>query len=131
MSIIASDSYDLKPYYFDTIISNAGERYDFVVSTNNTEGDYWIRVRGMGVCAILPTESFALLRYVSNEVNMESDDEHPLPPMPLYNETYVSGVVSIRILFMESRIKNGGMHLISTSIVDLNISKKSFGKFFS
>ncbi|XP_011194194.2 uncharacterized protein LOC105219623 [Zeugodacus cucurbitae] len=92
MSIIASDSYDLKPRYFDTIISNAGERYDFVVFTNHTEGDYWIRVRGMGVCAILPTESFALLRYVSNEANPESDDERPLPPMPLYNETYVSGV---------------------------------------
>lgn len=98
MSIIASDSYDLKPYSFDTIISNAGERYDFVVFTNNTEGDYWIRVRGMGVCAILPTESFALLRYVSNEVTMESNEERPLPPMPLYNETYVSGVVSRLLL---------------------------------
>ncbi|XP_036324933.1 laccase-2-like [Rhagoletis pomonella] len=92
ISIIASDSYDLKPRYIDTLISNAGERYDFVLLANNTVGDYWIRVRGMGVCAILPTESFALLRYVSNDPADEPDDERPLPPMPLYNETFASGV---------------------------------------
>ncbi|CAD6991399.1 unnamed protein product [Ceratitis capitata] len=92
MCVIASDSYDLQPNYFDTLISNAGERYDFVVFANNTAGDYWIRVRGMGVCAILPTESFALLRYISNEVIDESIEERPLPPMPAYNETFISGM---------------------------------------
>ncbi|XP_067620020.1 uncharacterized protein [Eurosta solidaginis] len=92
MSIIASDSYDLEPHYFDTLITNAGERYDFVLLANHTAGDFWIRVRGMGVCAILPTESFALLRYVSNDATEEPDDERPLPEMPQYNETYVNGV---------------------------------------
>lgn len=62
--MIASDSYNVQPRRFDTIILNAGERFDLIVKTNHTSGDFWIRVRGLGICFPYKIESFALLRYV-------------------------------------------------------------------
>lgn len=36
--IIASDSFDLQPVAVDSFVSNSGERYDFVVNTNQSGG---------------------------------------------------------------------------------------------
>ncbi|TMW50904.1 hypothetical protein DOY81_004015 [Sarcophaga bullata] len=91
LTIIASDSYDVLPRPFDTLVSNSGERYDFILDANHTKGDFWIRVRGMGVCAINPTESFALLRYESNEVLNERNLHRP--SLPNYGDRYPPGII--------------------------------------
>jgi FtsP/CotA-like multicopper oxidase with cupredoxin domain len=93
LTIISSDSYDVLPATYDSLVSNAGERYDFILEANHTKGDFWIRVRGMGVCALHPTESFALLRYKSNDPAEDDDDTRSLPSMPLYEETYPLGEI--------------------------------------
>lgn len=95
LTIIASDGYDVEPRSFDTLISNSGERYDFVLTANQATGDFWIRVRGMGVCADNPTETVALLRYISNDVTQENDEGRAAPEPPQYSEEYAPGVVSI------------------------------------
>ncbi|XP_055907069.1 uncharacterized protein LOC129942238 [Eupeodes corollae] len=92
LSIISSDSNDVEPRPFDTLVTNSGERYDFILSANYTKGDFWIRVCGLGVCAINPTESFALLRYGTNEANDEDIKDQPQPAFPAYNETFPPGV---------------------------------------
>lgn len=38
LEVIASDSFDLQPVTVDSIYSNPGERYDFVVNANQTGG---------------------------------------------------------------------------------------------
>jgi FtsP/CotA-like multicopper oxidase with cupredoxin domain len=38
MVVIASDSFDLQPVSVDAIVSNSGERYDFVVNANQVGG---------------------------------------------------------------------------------------------
>ena len=41
--VIASDSYDLQPQRFDSFVSTAGERYDFVISAQQPigRGKFW------------------------------------------------------------------------------------------
>ncbi|KAM7364393.1 uncharacterized protein ACRADG_000906 [Cochliomyia hominivorax] len=90
LTIIASDSYNVLPRSFDTLVTNSGERYDFILEANHTKGDFWIRVRGMGVCSINPTESFALLRYETNEIRDGAD--LPRPDFPKYEEHYPTGI---------------------------------------
>ena len=36
--VIATDSYDLQPQRFDSFVSTAGERYDFVISAQQPIG---------------------------------------------------------------------------------------------
>uniref|UniRef100_T1GHN8 Uncharacterized protein n=1 Tax=Megaselia scalaris TaxID=36166 RepID=T1GHN8_MEGSC len=94
MVVIASDGFNVKPKIVDTLVINSGERYDFVVNANRPFGDYWIRVRGLGTCAIHPIESYALLRYINNANDKnEIVDFHSLKRKPSYNLEYPSGVV--------------------------------------
>jgi hypothetical protein len=39
MRVIASDSYNVRPKTFDTIFSESGERYDFVLDANQAQGE--------------------------------------------------------------------------------------------
>lgn len=39
MRVIASDSYDLQPVTVDSLVSTAGERYDFVINANQPAGE--------------------------------------------------------------------------------------------
>uniref|UniRef100_A0A1A9WAB1 Uncharacterized protein n=1 Tax=Glossina brevipalpis TaxID=37001 RepID=A0A1A9WAB1_9MUSC len=92
LMIIASDSFNVRPRVFDTLVSNSGERYDFVVNANHTEGDFWIRIRALGICQAQHTESFALLRYKKYKAGGEDDgdqiDDSTRPDMPAYEQQY-------------------------------------------
>ncbi|XP_072946321.1 uncharacterized protein [Epargyreus clarus] len=50
ITIIASDGYDLEPITATSLVTYAGERYDFVVEANNEIDNYWIRFRGLMDC---------------------------------------------------------------------------------
>lgn len=120
--MIASDSYNLKPRTFDTIVLNAGERFDLIVETIHESGDFWIRVRGLGICFPHKIESFALLRYTAEEdddqssennansseeqilfdASQEEDDsddseEYEFPIMPNFNDEFPRNAVRIII----------------------------------
>jgi len=43
ITVIASDGYDLKPMVVESFIINPGERFDFLLTTNQSVGNYWIR----------------------------------------------------------------------------------------
>lgn len=62
MKIIATELSYVEPFTIDALFSQTGERFDFVVETNNTPGDYWVRVKTLMPCRIA-TEGFAVLRY--------------------------------------------------------------------
>ncbi|XP_047510342.1 laccase-like [Pieris napi] len=50
ITIIASDGYDLVPITATSLVTYAGERFDFVLETNNEIDNYWIRFRGLMDC---------------------------------------------------------------------------------
>ena len=84
--MIATDGNDVEPQTYDTIVTNAGERYDFILDANHKSGDFWIRIRGLGVCQSKEIDTVALLRYGSNVST-------PLPVMPNYDDEYPLGKV--------------------------------------
>ncbi|CAE1312421.1 unnamed protein product [Acanthosepion pharaonis] len=43
LQIVASDGSGLEPYIADVFVINPGERFDFIITTNETVGNYWIR----------------------------------------------------------------------------------------
>lgn len=98
-SIIASDSFNVRNSTFDTLISNAGERYDFILEANQNIGDYWIRVKGIGLCATNPIESYALIRYFNENVADIAKYKEilkglPIAEMPYHHDPFVSHTVS-------------------------------------
>lgn len=62
MTIIATEISYVEPFEIDALFSQTGERFDFVIETNNEEGDYWVRVQTQMPCRNV-VEGFAVLRY--------------------------------------------------------------------
>lgn len=50
LEVVASDGYDLKPMVVESFIINPGERFDFLITANQTVGNYWIRGESIEVC---------------------------------------------------------------------------------
>ncbi|XP_076673352.1 uncharacterized protein LOC143371730 [Andrena cerasifolii] len=65
MSVISSDGRDIEPIQVKSLVSYAGERFDFVVHANRDVDNYWIVVRGLMDCDERFTKAYqvAVLRY--------------------------------------------------------------------
>ncbi|XP_043252870.1 laccase-1-like [Colletes gigas] len=65
MQVISSDGRDIEPIEAESLVSYAGERFDFVVNTNRSVGNYWMRFRGLMDCDERFTKAYqvAILRY--------------------------------------------------------------------
>ncbi|CAG4968642.1 unnamed protein product [Parnassius apollo] len=50
ITVIASDGYDLEPITATSLVTYAGERYDFILEANKEISNYWIRFRGLMDC---------------------------------------------------------------------------------
>ncbi|XP_028030657.1 L-ascorbate oxidase-like isoform X2 [Bombyx mandarina] len=50
ITVISSDGYDLEPIVATSLVTYAGERYDFILDANNEIDNYWIRFRGLMDC---------------------------------------------------------------------------------
>ncbi|KAK1135838.1 hypothetical protein K0M31_000410 [Melipona bicolor] len=79
LTVIETDGQPIKPINVTSIVSSAGERYDFVVETNQSPGAYQIQLRGLELCAGI--QQFGILQYAgaSNDSNT--------------NETLPSGII--------------------------------------
>ncbi|XP_059140776.1 uncharacterized protein LOC131928705 [Physella acuta] len=70
LEVVASDGYPIHPQLVDSFIINPGERYDFVIKTDQANlKNYWIRVQTLQKKA---TTGWAILRY-RGAVNGEPD----------------------------------------------------------
>ncbi|XP_039257030.2 uncharacterized protein LOC120333742 [Styela clava] len=65
LNVIATDGYDIKPMLVSSIVIHSGESFDFVVDASNEISNYWIRVRGLEICAIFVNDltQKAILKY--------------------------------------------------------------------
>ncbi|XP_017757142.1 PREDICTED: laccase-4-like isoform X2 [Eufriesea mexicana] len=72
MNIISTDGRDIEPVKAESLVSYAGERFDFIVETNQNVDNFWIRFRGLMDCDERFTKAYqiAILRY---EGAMEED----------------------------------------------------------
>ncbi|CAL7934818.1 unnamed protein product [Xylocopa violacea] len=63
--VISTDGRDIEPVEAESLVSYAGERFDFVVETNQNPDNYWIRFRGLMDCDERFTKAYqvAVLRY--------------------------------------------------------------------
>uniref|UniRef100_A0A336LRE1 CSON012189 protein n=1 Tax=Culicoides sonorensis TaxID=179676 RepID=A0A336LRE1_CULSO len=95
MTIIASDASDIKPLTVDTLITTSGERYDFILEANQTKGNYWLRVRAIGQCAMNGNqiESFAILSYYTGSEINDTELAFTSKSPPSYEDSFPLGIV--------------------------------------
>ncbi|KAK7867607.1 hypothetical protein R5R35_014805 [Gryllus longicercus] len=65
MLIIASDGSDIQPVAAASLVTYAGERFDFILEANRSVSTYWIRMRGLLDCGenFTAVHQVAILRY--------------------------------------------------------------------
>lgn len=73
LTVIASDGWYFEPVVVSTLVTYAGERFDFVLKADQPIGNYWIRVRGLMDCdeRFEKAHQVAVLRY------LRAADENP------------------------------------------------------
>ncbi|KAL3276760.1 hypothetical protein HHI36_012127 [Cryptolaemus montrouzieri] len=73
VNVISSDGYDFKNVTADSIVTYAGERFDFVLNADQPENVYWMRFGGLMDCdeRFTSAHQVAVLQYESN--NMDSN----------------------------------------------------------
>ena len=49
LTVISSDAYDVEDTIVESFIVNPGERFDFLLTANQTIGNYWIRADSLEV----------------------------------------------------------------------------------
>lgn len=80
LTVIASDGWYFEPVVVSTLVTYAGERFDFVLNADQPIGNYWMRVRGLMDCdeRFEKAHQVAVLRY------RRAPNEHPAG-IPSYN----------------------------------------------
>lgn len=81
LTIIASDGEYVEPYEVESLIIYAGERYDFILDTNNKEiTNYWIIAKGYADCRVNSAFELGILDYKSNETtsNISSSSHYAI-----------------------------------------------------
>lgn len=105
--VIASDGHYIEPVMVDSLVSYAGERFDFILQADQPVGNYWIRAKGLIDCNEKFTKAHqaAILHY-----NGAKEDELP------------EGVLTYkykRTGFQMNSLNRGPDHLDSVAIVEL------------
>lgn len=67
LKVIANDFVAIEPYDTDSVVINAGQRYDIIVEANANPGDYWLRADWVSSCFGVanenPTSGTGIVRY--------------------------------------------------------------------
>ncbi|XP_033225671.1 laccase-1 [Belonocnema kinseyi] len=67
--VVSSDGNDIEPIEAQSLVTYAGERYDFIVEMNQEVGNYWMHFRGLLDCGESFTKAYqvAILHYEGAE----------------------------------------------------------------
>lgn len=73
--VISSDGHYIEPVEVDSLVSYAGERFDFMVNSNQPIGNYWIRIKGLMDCdeRFLKAHQGAIFRYTGAKIMIPQD----------------------------------------------------------
>ncbi|KAK9310102.1 hypothetical protein QLX08_000400 [Tetragonisca angustula] len=86
LTVIATDGQPIEPTVVNSIVSLAGERYDFIIDTNRVPGAYWIQLRGLNDCDAKGIQQLAILQY-------EGAPTKPMTKEPTFKNPIPKGVV--------------------------------------
>ncbi|XP_063981169.1 uncharacterized protein LOC135164602 isoform X2 [Diachasmimorpha longicaudata] len=78
MYIVSTDGNDIKPVKASSLVTYAGERFDFIVEMNRQIDNYWIRFRGLMDCdeRFLNVKQKAILRYKGAVKRLPEENEY-------------------------------------------------------
>ncbi|KAK3911751.1 Laccase-4 [Frankliniella fusca] len=84
---IASDGANFKPVEVESVMLNAGERWDVVLRADQPVGKYWIRIRALGDCGESKSQVHqqAVLAYEGSNADL------PTAPRPEYRTSFRRG----------------------------------------
>lgn len=111
LTIISLDGNPVVPFQVSSFIILAGERVDFVLTSNAYPDAYWIKVKGFGDCEPLKIFQTAILRYGTSpkgRPNSKITYETAVPDVP--------GKVNLNCfsLFVEIKINHFSLFFISS-----------------
>ncbi|XP_065347467.1 uncharacterized protein LOC135944434 isoform X1 [Cloeon dipterum] len=75
ITVISTDGSNLQPIPVDSVVSYAGERFDFVLSANQSIGRYWIRIKGLMDCDERFRSAFQAAILTYEGANMSKEPE--------------------------------------------------------
>lgn len=93
LTIVASDGQPIEPVQVESLVTHAGERYDFIVDAYQEPNDYWIKVRGEGECFTLKLSQRAVLRYERDDLSRKLTSDIPFS----YSDSLRYGLVKLII----------------------------------
>lgn len=103
MTVISSDGNFFKSVEVDSIMTLAGERYDFILNANQTGGVFWIKFQGVIQCGpeYNGVRQVAVLQYD----NIKDNNTYPTVEKPSYQSTNRSGLVRYNIFIISHNVK--------------------------
>ncbi|XP_078042066.1 uncharacterized protein LOC144472650 [Augochlora pura] len=90
LTVIATDGESVQPVVVTSIVSYAGERYDFVINTDQSPGAYWIQLRALEECD-MGIQQLAILQY--NNASMTPFIDEPTYSGGLANGTILNPTI--------------------------------------
>ena len=88
LTVIASDGAPFEPIEVESVNVFPGERFDIIVHTDQSIGNYWMRIRGEADCSVKKAKQVAIVRYEG------ASDTNPSEPIT-YSDGYRSGKVRV------------------------------------
>ncbi|XP_060526823.1 uncharacterized protein LOC132702294 isoform X2 [Cylas formicarius] len=99
LKVISSDGNDFAPVEVQSLVTYAGERFDFVLSADQPKNLYWMRFRGLMDCdeRFFRAHQLAVVEYNGFEVAEQvlDNDEYLPPGDPDYDNSKREGKVSL------------------------------------
>ncbi|CAG9861309.1 unnamed protein product [Phyllotreta striolata] len=91
--VISSDGNDINATSATSLVTYAGERFDFIVNADQPKGLYWIRFKGLMDCDERFTKAFqvAVLQYEGGSANETLLNMYPLEEVT-YDNAHVDGL---------------------------------------
>ncbi|KAF5290994.1 hypothetical protein FQA39_LY14525 [Lamprigera yunnana] len=73
LTVIATDGHPIEPIVVDSIISVSAERFDFIITANQSQGGaYWIQIKLLAECKSLKMQQLAILQYSTGPTTTSS-----------------------------------------------------------
>ncbi|XP_072384918.1 uncharacterized protein [Diabrotica undecimpunctata] len=90
ITVISTDGGDIKPIETTSLVTYAGERFDFILKADQPKDVYWIRFKGLMDCDERFTKAFqvAVLEYENNDL-----PPYSYPPQNVsYDNSHIDGL---------------------------------------
>ncbi|KAJ9592217.1 hypothetical protein L9F63_001218, partial [Diploptera punctata] len=82
MLVITTDGKPIKPILVDSVVLEAGIRFDVVIHADKEKSSYWIRAQGLAQCAWFDVQQLSILQYEDSETSEPTTTPVYMPYLP-------------------------------------------------